>query len=287
MAVELVRMTTPDGVRLDGAWQRSVSPAPRPTVAIGLHGVGGNFYSSNVLEMIATPLLACGIDMVRVNTRGHDSIAAVSTTHGRRWQGAAFEVVDECRFDIQGWIAWAREQGYERIVLAGHSLGGLKALYAAAHEELEGVVGIAAISPPRLSYSAFRRGFGNDKFFEAMAAAERLVHERHPDALFQARFPFPIFLTASGYIDKYGPRERYNLLRFLDRIRLPVLITYGTIEMDEGAAFHGVPDEIAALPRIGPVRVVTIPAADHLYSGQQAPLQRALTEWLASLEGAT
>lgn len=286
MWVDLVRTTTPDAMRLDGALHTSSAPAQAFDLAICLHGVQSNFYSSSLIEGLVQPLLDCGISVLRVNTRGHDGVTAATVADRRRWQGAAFEIVDECRHDVQGWLAWAQARGYQRVLLLGHSLGAIKCLYSAAYEELPLVTGIAAISPPRLSYAYFREGFDNDKFFESLAAAESFVQQRKPDAIFQAKFPFPLFITASGYLDKYGPRERYNFVGFLPKVRQPVLMVYGTKELSGSAAFSGIREAIDALSLPAErMRLVTIDGADHVYSGQYTALGGALVAWLQSAGG--
>ena len=55
MHVELVRTVTRDGLRLDGALLAAPTldlptPGSRPTAAILLHGVAGNFYTSSTFE---------------------------------------------------------------------------------------------------------------------------------------------------------------------------------------------------------------------------------------------
>jgi hypothetical protein len=287
MFVELVRTTTPDGIRLDGALHApaEVALSPPADLAICLPGVASNFYGSQLIESLVAPLTQRGIAALRVNTRGHDSICAVTSHAGRRWQGAAFEIVDECRLDLLGWLEWARERDYQRVLLVGHSLGAIKALYGLAYEPLRAVIGVAALSPPRLSYAAFGRGSDNDKFFESIATAEQHIQARRPEALFLATFPMPLFMTASGYLDKYGPHERYNFCRFLHRVSQPILFTYGSLELEpSSAAFHGLPDAIHALPNIeAPIRIEVVPGADHIYSGHQAELGRRLIGWIESL----
>lgn len=284
MLVDLVRTTTPDGMRLDGALHAATARAGVFDLAICLHGVQSNFYNSSLIEALVEPLTSCGLAVLRVNTRGHDGLTAATVADRRRWQGAAFEIVDECRYDVQGWLAWAAEHGYERVLLLGHSLGAIKCLYAAANEDLPLVRGIAAISPPRLSYSHFREGFDNDKFFESLATAESFFAQRKPDALFQAKFPFPLFITASGYLDKYGPRERYNLLKFLPAIRVPVLFVYGGHELTNSAPFSGICEAIVeAVGQGGHVRTETVADADHIYTGQHAALGGVLMAWLGSV----
>lgn len=279
MLVELVSTTTPDGLRLDGALHVAAGARVTPyDLALCLHGVQGNFYSSSLLESLATPLAEQGVDVLRVNTRGHDNV----TTIGRRWQGAAFEVVDECRLDLLGWLHWARERGYQRVLLLGHSLGAVKALYAAAHETLPSVAGIVALSPPRLAYEHFCAGQDRDRFLEAMTRAQRLVAEGQADTLFLANFPFPLLITAGSYVDKYGPGGRYDFLNFLDQVKVPVLLTFGSLELETMSAFRGIREALAATVNSRQlVQVMTIAGADHNYTDQQAAIASAIAQWLA------
>ncbi len=137
MLVDLVHTTTRDGIRLDGAF---VPPAGPGSCTVGidafcfLHGTGGNFYSSSLLDDLGERLHALGCGVLRVNTRGHDGLSTALTEQGGRRQGAAYEVVDHCRHDIAAWLTWLRERVGPRVGLLGHSMGAVKCLYAMAHE---------------------------------------------------------------------------------------------------------------------------------------------------------
>ena len=45
----------------------------------------------------------------------------------RRRLGAAYETVDDCRHDVTAWVEFLKSCGHKRIILIGHSLGGLDA----------------------------------------------------------------------------------------------------------------------------------------------------------------
>ncbi len=153
MIVELVRVHTADEVRLDGALQRppdGLAAALGIDVLLCLHGTGSNFYGSSLFAALTPRLLQAGIAVLTVNTRGHDLVSAVSGGR-RRLQGAAFELVDECRLDVAAWVDWLSQGGFSRIGLAGHSLGALKAVYSLARDEqrsISQVTCLLAISPP-------------------------------------------------------------------------------------------------------------------------------------------
>lgn len=272
MQVELVKTRTSEGLRLDAALQTPAQAATRTfgfDGAILLSGVGSNFYGSSLIEHLADWLTAAGVAALRVNTRGHDGISTASTAAGGQLQGAAYEIVDECRYDIAAWIDFMVERGFERVVLIGHSLGALKVLYAQAKAPHDSVHQIVALSAPRLSYQDFRVGEQSGAFLESMTTAQQWISQGQPRMLFLASFPFPMMLSAATFVDKYGPSNRYNFLRFATRISCPLLFVYGAQELTQGnVAFAELPNAIAALdwPTVSPP-VVLIPQANHLYVG--------------------
>jgi len=286
MHVELVHTTTRDGLRLDGALVESAesrSPAPdsRPSAAILLHGVAGNFYTSSTFEAVIPKLQELGLAVLSVNTRGHDSVFNSMAGNVRRRLGAAYETVDDCRLDIGAWIELLASRGHTSVVLIGHSLGAIKAVYAQAHEKWPQVAAVIAASPPRLSYSAFMNSAESSVFWESMCTAERMVAEGRGDELFTGKFPFPLLITAAGYIDKYGPAERYNILRFAADLPYPALFTYGSKELENGGiAFADLPEALMELPNTDRRQVAVIDGADHAYTGVGEMLAASVADWL-------
>ncbi|MCI0361201.1 MAG: alpha/beta fold hydrolase [Planctomycetaceae bacterium] len=307
MHVELVRTTTGDGLRLDGALILPLplgegrgeggsvrvnplvahpNPLPKgegtgPSAAILLHGVAGNFYTSSTFEPLIPRLQEHGLAVLSVNTRGHDSVFGSMAGNVRRRLGAAYETVDECRLDIAAWIEFLASRGHERVVLIGHSLGAIKAVYGQAHEKWPQVAAVVAASPPRLSYSAFMNSAESSVFRESMSTAEEMTAEGRGEELFTGKFPFPLLITAAGYLDKYGPAERYNILRFAAEVPCPALFTYGSKELAGGGiAFAELPEALMSLPISTSRSVTVIDGADHAYAGVAEELAAAVVRWL-------
>jgi pimeloyl-ACP methyl ester carboxylesterase len=288
MLVDLVRAQAADGLRLDGALLSS-GEAPTPAAldaVVCLHGVASNFYGSTIFEPLATALGPLGIALLWANTRGHDGFFTASIGGRRRRLGSAYELVDECRHDITGWIEFLVKRGHQRIGLLGHSLGAIKALYSQAHQPHAAVQAVIAISPARLSHAAFKNGPDSSLYFEAASAAEAEVQAGRPEALIEVKFPFPMLITAGGYLDKYGPAERYNILGFGARVACPTLFVFGDRELTQGGvAFAGLPEAIHALPPTGQqFELVTVPDADHIYTGTADTLARTVADWVIRLE---
>ncbi len=281
MRADLISTTTRDGVRLDGAYHAAHQPGAAGLALDALcflHGTGGSFYSSPLFGLLAERLLALGVGVLRANTRGHDLMCTASTAQGARRQGAAYEVVDDCRHDVAAWMAWLSRVAGPRVGLLGHSLGAVKCLYAQAHEPSPPAACIIAVSPPRLSHSWFRGGEKAAEFMETYAQAERCVAEGRPETLIEVRVPLPFLITAAGYVEKYGPDERYNYLRFANEVRCPTLFTFGGLEVEQNAAFRGAPAEVQA--KYSRFQVETIPGADHFYSAGRDELAKCIEGWL-------
>lgn len=282
MKVNLVQATTPDGLWLDGALHVADSRDTDVGVdaVLCLHGAASNFYSS-LLTDLASHFLDAGITLLRVNTRGHDGISTSATAAGAYRGGAAYEDVDECRHDVRGWIDFLRQQGYERIALLGHSLGAIKAVYSQAHDPHEAIKCVLAVSPARLSHSYFRETPHGARFFDTYMTAKEHVTAGRGGTLMQVVVPIPLVITAASYVDKYGPEERFNILKFADRVTCPTFYTFGELELQSGMAFVRLPESLADLPDGTSSReIITLGGADHMYTGVRDVLAERLIAWL-------
>jgi alpha-beta hydrolase superfamily lysophospholipase len=248
-----------------------------------VHGTGGNFYSSTLFDDLASLLLGLGCGVLRVNTRGHDGISTSATPRGGQRQGAAYEMVDDCRHDIAAWVSWLAERTGPRVGLLGHSLGAVKCLYALAQEPRQPVACVMAVSPPRLSYSWFCSSPQAQEFLATCALAEQHLQRGEGVALLDVKLPLPFAITAAGYAEKYGPDERYNYLHFVAGVPCPVLVTLGSVEAENNVAFRGAAEALAALqPKCARLAVATVPGADHFYTGMRQELAAQVEGWLRS-----
>jgi len=273
MIVELVKTQTRDGVRLDGAITRAndVGSASQPKgLIVCLHGVGSNFYGSTMMNVLAEGLHCEQWDVLRVNTRGHDYCYVGSFKMGVRRFGSGYETVADCVEDIAAWVQWAKQLGYERVVLLGHSLGAIKTVFCQSHEMADLVVAVLAISPPKLEHETFLVGERSGEFRASFSAAEKLIANGLADELVDVTFPFPLLITAASYVDKYGAQDRYNIVKLIEHLNVPTHFIYGGSELTDGnTAFAGLADILVDKVRdleLGDfVSIEVIAGADHLY----------------------
>jgi pimeloyl-ACP methyl ester carboxylesterase len=284
MLVDLVQSTTRDGFRLDGAFIAAQDGKP-PEIAVDafcfLHGTGGNFYSSALFDELSERLRSLGCGVLRVNTRGHDGVSTASTAEGGRRQGAAYELVDHCRHDIAAWLDWLRQRAGPRVGQLGHSMGAVKCLYAVAHEPQLAPACVVAVSPPRLSYSWFCSSPEGGDFLRTYQLEEQHVSSGQAATLLDVKLPLPFLITAGRFLEKYGPEERYNYLRFLAGVRCPALITLGELEVASNMAFREAPRAVEEMTaRRANVNVEMIAGADHFYNAVRGTLAARVEDWL-------
>ncbi len=307
MIVDLVNVVTSDGIHLDGALRK---PAAGLASTLGVdvvvfhHGVAGNFYNPSFVDRIGDSFLEQGVAVLRVNNRGHDlmynptrrGVGNYAQTLAARRDagplGAGYEIVDESRHDLRAWIDFAEAQGFRRIALWGHSLGAVKTIYYFANETDPRVQCAVASSPPRQRYSAYMESPAADQFRANFERANQLIASGDPGGLFKVTVPNPNVFSATTYLDKYGPAERYDIFKHLPNVRLPMLVTFGgeegaTPESADWLSMGGVADALAALAeKQENLTFRLIDGADHFYTGKLPELWAAARQWFAQIGAA-
>ena len=277
MIVELVQTQTSDGLRLHGALNKHPGvEGIAPSVVICLHGVASNFYTSSMMATLANGIASLQFDVLRVNTRGRDNCCTMATNRGGTRMGAAYEIIDDCRRDVDAWVDLCKSRGYKRVVLLGHSLGAIKVIYAEANDPHELVSQVIALSPPRLSHMAFINGPRSAEYDQSLAVADQAMAMGQPGKLIDIMFPFPLLIAAGSYVDKYGPGERYNILEHVAHLRTPTRICFGSEELTGSVAFEGLPELISERVAGSRAEMLTtvnvIDGADHMYSQRRDEL---------------
>ena len=284
--VELCRVTTHDGLILDGALRQpqSAAPALPLDVLLLIHGTGSNFTAPGMMEAFTHQAASAGLATLRVNTRGHDLMARVPTERGSVLGGAAYENIADCRHDLAAWIALLTARGYKKIGLVGHSMGGVKAIYTMSRSPAEGVACVLAISPPRFNHAHFQRHKLAGQFREDYRRADALVSRGEGEALLQVRQPMQMVIPASGFVAKYGPHDEYDIVKLLPYVRCPTLVLIGSESARSLAAFDGLAEELTRLATERPwLTVQTIEGADVSYAHHQGAPFEALVDWQRGL----
>lgn len=274
MNVELCRVTTSDGLKLDGAFHPSAAEKSSAPVEAFLlvHGTGGNFYSGSVFDTWARLSLVAGIPVLRINTRGHDGLAGD-------------ERVADCVHDLAAWLDWLAMRSFRRIAVVGHSMGAVKTLFAAVHQPHGSVAACIALSLPRFCHTMLAADPRYTGFREAWQRSVELVAAGRGDEWLSVTQPLPLVITAAGFVEKYGPEDRYDFVPWLERLSEPTLFVFGEQTVATSPPFAGLPDAIESSLRQLPAGsgLHVVPGGDMAYRpSSEEPFQFAW-KWLNSV----
>lgn len=291
MSQELVRVETVDGLYLDG-WlvctsaeysSGSNSEALQQAACLLVHGTGSHFYAGGVLQTLANSAHTAGFSTLRINTRGHDGICHIPRRQGSILGGATYERVSDSIHDLKAWIQFLEELGYSRIVLIGHSMGGIKCALTLSQQCPPAIAGLVLLASPRFHHETFWQDPQGSGFREAYELAQGFVEQGRPDELISMTQPLSLLLTAKGVLDKYGPENRYDLAALIKKIDVPMLYVVPGLAPRQSIGFSAIPDLLQDLNVIKPnLAVCTIDDANVSFSGKETLVSEQIVNWMRS-----
>jgi pimeloyl-ACP methyl ester carboxylesterase len=280
VSVSLARLTTRDGVWLDGVM---AEPRRRRGAAlIWVHGLGSVFSSGQpLIRELSTRLNAARIGYFKFNNRGHDVVAR----RGKILAGAAFERFGQSVEDIRTMVAFARGRGYARVILAGHSTGANKVLHYAARARDRRVAGIILLGPISDVAAELKR-IGERELQRRVATAERIAR-RDPQALvprawgFWSARRYLSLYRAGGDEDVfpyYRPGARWTALR---SVRVPVAAIVGSRDEYLDRPAHEVIEALHRnASRARSFTGLVVPAARHGFQNRERELADLIVRWI-------
>jgi len=278
----LTQLTTTDGETLAGGY---VPSRRKWTAVIWLHGLTSSFESGQILmSQLSRILPAAGYGYFKFNTRGAH-LADYSRRGKNRMIGSSFEKFHDSIKDVKAMIRFARQQGYKRIILIGHSTGASKALYYQWKTKDPRVKGLILLGP------------ASDIAGELKKVSKTILFKRLKQALAWAqRNPNRLVPTAWGpwsasrYVSLFTPGGAEDIFPYhrlggrwtaLRSVRVPILIVLGERDeyLDRPAA--DVMDIFQHQARsTQAITTKIIPHTGHGFDKQQTQLASIIRRWL-------
>jgi pimeloyl-ACP methyl ester carboxylesterase len=218
VSMRFLSITAIDGVTNTAAVVQPQAAQPSTTpLIIHIHGSGGNLYEVTGAQL-GLALAQRGYASLTINTRQHDD--AVNTDN-------FFDV----RNDIAAAVLVARNLGYQRIVLHGHSLGTSQVLYYAATDWSPDIKGLVLTGPfANLPWKTQYILVHDDPVYQKLyQEALDLVRSGHPDAVLPDQMPYlggassPV--TAQHFLTYRWQPEAANVsVDWIRRVTSPMLL---------------------------------------------------------------
>lgn len=237
---KIIHFNTSDGVKLNGIlFKNNVSKK----IVISVHGMATNCIKKRE-EVIAEKLNDINIDYLVFNNRGHEiinySTKVINNVSTDFLGGTAYEIFDDCYYDIDGAIKYALQNGYEKIYLLGHSLGSTKVVYfynkikkEKNNELLDKINGIILLSLVDLPFA--QKVYSGEKYKEVLKYAETLEKQNKLEEIMPYKsFIYPI--SARVYLRYFRDNEDINFAQYsnleykyeyLNNIEIPLFMRWG------------------------------------------------------------
>lgn len=276
MNTSLARVRTSDGIDLHGLHFNNNSGNAK--AILHLHGIWGNFYSNPFVDHFGEVYPQIGYDFVSANTRDHDD-------------GALSADFDRCILDINTWLMYLAEKGYKNIILQGHSLGAIKAVFYldryGEHATRPHIMGLILLSP--FDNIPFYSGGSQEKHQENLNLVRKVMLQ-DPNAIVPSSVWDMWALSAHTYlqlIEENGsvdvfPFRRGNLDNSpVSRISTKIFAAVGGKDFASYPSPEKEVEMLAALPNIYSVLIENAP---HNFSGCESNLLSEITSWVKQIE---
>jgi pimeloyl-ACP methyl ester carboxylesterase len=233
--VAIEHLWTEDDLRLMG-----VHYPGRGTCVLEVHGMSGNFIENYYAHALGEELSDAGFGFIYGHNRGYNHINNIPTKPARPenngWNstriGAMYELFEDCPKDISAWINKAKELGYEKIILLGHSLGCNKVIYYLYKQPNPDIIGVILASPPDMVGLVELEKY-QPNHHSLLGEAQKLVASGRPRQLLSSSiWDGEYILSAQTYLSLFeegGPADNLPVNRNprvfsqLATIRQPIL----------------------------------------------------------------
>lgn len=290
MNVQPVVINTADDRSWDGMLYRPLGPSGgrRRLGVVLVHGSVGN-YISGLPRALSFGIARAGYTVLATNTR--------MANYGVFFGGG---LLNRTPLDLDAALGLLRRLDFQQVVLVGFSMGATIVTHYQALRRPAEVVGVGTVAhPASLPRSTRRRWerFDSEPSYEETTA---LVRERlRPDPEDPSRDRIFVARRAAGPTDlprdaeiwtyrtwwfSRGPEAYHAISRLrIGQVTVPVALIQG--DEDEIVPVTEGPElaKIAELGTCPDVTLETVPGADHVFSGCEAPLTEALVAWLDQL----
>lgn len=275
-----VRMvhTEAGGKRLFGLFWKSGDEQPR-TATLLMHGLTSSPLSPLFLKM--APLLA-------------EAGSAVLAVESRRsgWAGHESALLDYDAEDLDAWVGWLTAEGFDRIVLAGASMGSLSIGRFQSLRQHPSVKGLAHLMPTADCPEWFRAAAGDGPYDRAVVQAENAVRDgrgatelididvrQPPPNRYGGRFRWT--QRAASWLSWWGPDADSRNSAHIANAHVPLLLLSGTEDSyNDEARFAELK---AAAVNAPSVDEVWYPDIDHGLARAESQVAHDMATWMKKI----
>ncbi len=206
---------------------------------ICIHGMCGSIIDNYFATVWGKLLSENGIGFIYEHNRGHSIENDIVMKDGSfKRCGTMYEIFEECIYDIDLAIDVAKNKGYKRIILLGHSYGCNKVIYY-YYKKKPGILGIILASAPDMVGSHLLAE-GED-YKELLKEAKVNIDNNEPDKLLHKMIEDYMYMSSGTYYNWYNENSTLDNLPVIsnkknweqfETIDVPILTFSGSNEED-------------------------------------------------------
>ena len=226
---------TDDGLRLPMVHFNSKE---KDICVICIHGMCGTIIDNFFATVWGNILSQNNIGFIYEHNRGHSIENDIIMKDGSfKRCGCMYEIFEECIYDIDLAINKARELGYKRIILLGHSYGCNKVIYY-YYKKQSNILGMILASAPDMLGSHFSE---QKDYKELLQEAKENIDNGKPTQLLHKMVEGYMYMSSQTYYNWYNDNSNLNNIPVIsnpehweqfEKINTPILTFSGSKEND-------------------------------------------------------
>ena len=276
---------TSDGLRLP-MMHFVPEDGSRDLCVVCIHGMTGNLANSYFAVVWAEILNKAGIGFLFEHNRGHSIENNLRTKEGEFVRcGTNFEIFEESVMDLELALETARELGYKRLLLLGHSLGCNKSIYYYSHTpKQQDLVGMILASAPDMhDYHASVTTPELRKML--LAEAEKDIRDGEPektlsmmsDGLYMSAQTYENWFRLGSNLDNLPIMRNPEKWEQLASVDIPILTFSGG---DEEDMYHHMDRIRDRAVKCGDFEYAVVPDTDHSYTAKEKEAGQLILDWM-------
>ena len=213
-------------------------------------------------------------------------------SHRSGWAGHESALLDQDLEDLDAWVSFLLERGFNNIVLAGASMGSLSIGRYQSIRQQPNVIGLAHLMPTADCPDWFRKAAGDGPYEAAAEQAQQAVTEgrgttelididvRQPPPS-QSRGRFRWTQRAASWLSWWGPDADSRNSVHITKANVPILLLSGTADSyNDEARFAELKAAAVNAPRVDEIWYDDI---DHGLAGAETRTADDLANWIRGI----
>lgn len=272
---------TEDGLRLPLVHFES---ANKDICVVFIHGMCGNFIDNFFASVWGKYLSRNNIGFIYAHNRGHSIENDIKMIDGSlKRYGCMYEIFEESIYDIDLAIKSAKELGYKKVILLGHSYGCNKVIYY-YYKKHPDIIGVILASAPDMIGSHLLAQ--SDDYDELINEAKTNIDNNEPTKLLHKMIEDYMYMSSQTYYNWFKEDSNLDNLPLIrgnnkweqfESINVPVLTFSGSNEEDYYLHLDLLKEKAI---NCSDFEYKIIDDTGHTYRGKEEEIGKLILDWI-------